>query len=260
VCDLTGRTALVTGAASGIGAATAITFAKAGADVALGWFPGDPHDVEVVRRAVEATGRRALVTELDVGSTQSVDGFVAAAHEAFGRIDIVVANAGIARTVPAARVTDEEWERVVNINLLGVWRCFRAALPHQLKQGYGRLLATSSVAGTRQSWTEHIHYTAAKAGIVGLVTSLAIEVGRGGITVNAVAPGVIESPQSLDPVNSIGVEGVAAAGRANPTGRVGQPEDVAALYRFLASEAAGFINGQLITVDGGRSLVISDPA
>jgi 3-oxoacyl-[acyl-carrier protein] reductase len=258
VCDLTGRVALVTGAASGIGAATAVTFAKAGADVVLGWYPGDPHDVDVVRRGVEATGRRALVRELDVASTDSVDAFVGAAWDAFGRIDIVVANAGIARTVPALELTDEAWNRVVDVNLLGVWRCFRAALPHLLAAGYGRLLATSSVAGTRQSWTEHIHYTAAKAGIVGLVTSLAIEVGRQGVTVNAVAPGVIESPQSLDPVNSLGVEGVAAAGRANPVGRVGRPEDVAALYRFLASEEAGFINGQLITVDGGRTLVIRD--
>jgi 3-oxoacyl-[acyl-carrier protein] reductase len=258
VCDLTGRVALVTGAASGIGAATAITFASAGADVALGWYPGDPHDVEVVRREVEATGRRALVLELDVASTASVDAFVAAAHEGLGRIDIVVANAGIARTVPALKLTDEAWNKVVDVNLLGVWRCFRAALPHLLAAGYGRLLATSSVAGTRQSWTEHVHYTASKAGIVGLVTSLAIEVGRHGVTVNAVAPGVIESPQSLDPVNSLGVEGVAAAGRANPVGRVGKPEDVAALYRFLASADAGFINGQLITVDGGRTLVIQD--
>jgi 3-oxoacyl-[acyl-carrier protein] reductase len=258
VCDLTGRVALVTGAASGIGAATAITFARAGADVALGWYPGDPHDVEIVRREVEATGRRALALELDVASTDSVDAFVAAAFSALGRIDIVVANAGIARTVPALELTDEAWNKVVDVNLLGVWRCFRAALPHLLEAGYGRLLATSSVAGTRQSWTEHVHYTASKAGIVGLVTSLAIEVGRHGVTVNAVAPGVIESPQSLDPVNSLGVEGVAAAGRANPVGRVGKPEDVAALYRFLASDDAGFINGQLITVDGGRTLVIKD--
>jgi 3-oxoacyl-[acyl-carrier protein] reductase len=258
VCDLTGRVALVTGAASGIGAATAITFARAGADVALGWYPGDPHDVEIVRREVEATGRRALVLELDVASTDSVNAFVAAAFSTLGRIDIVVANAGIARTVPALELNDEAWNKVVDVNLLGVWRCFRAALPHLLAAGYGRLLATSSVAGTRQSWTEHVHYTASKAGIVGLVTSLAIEVGRHGVTVNAVAPGVIESPQSLDPVNSLGVDGVAAAGRANPVGRVGKPEDVAALYRFLASADAGFINGQLITVDGGRTLVIQD--
>jgi 3-oxoacyl-[acyl-carrier protein] reductase len=258
VCDLSHRTALVTGAASGIGAATATAFARAGADVALGWFRGDPHDVDLVRAAVEAAGRRAVVLELDVRSTESVDSFVDSAMQAFGRIDILVANAGIARTVPSVELTDAAWDQVVDVNLLGVWRCFRAALPHMLAAGYGRLLATSSVAGTSQSWTEHVHYTASKAGIVGLVKSLAIEVGNRGVTVNAVAPGVIESPQSLDPVNSLGVEGVAAAGRANPVGRVGVPEDVAALYRFLASEDAGFINGQLITVDGGRTLVIKD--
>ena len=258
MCDLKGRTALVTGAASGIGAATAISFANAGADVALGWLPSDPHDIAPVVKAVEAAGRRALVSELDVTSTASVDAFAAAAFKAFGRIDILVANAGIARTVPSLELTDEAWNKVVDTNLLGVWRCFRAAMPHMLDAGYGRLLATSSVAGTAQSWTEHVHYTASKAGIVGLVKSLAIEVGGRGVTVNAVAPGVIESPQSLDPINSLGVDGVALAGRVNPVGRVGKPQDVAALYRFLASEDAGFVNGQLITIDGGRSLLIKD--
>ncbi|HEX3508373.1 MAG TPA: SDR family NAD(P)-dependent oxidoreductase [Candidatus Dormibacteraeota bacterium] len=253
-----GRTALVTGAASGIGAATAISFAEAGADVALGWLPSDPHDIRPVVKAIEAAGRKAHVSELDVTSTASVDSFVAGAFKSFGRIDILVANAGIARTVPSLELTDEAWNKVVDLNLLGVWRCFRAALPHMLDAGYGRLLATSSVAGTAQSWTEHVHYTASKAGIVGLVKSLAIEVGNRGVTVNAVAPGVIESPQSLDPVNSLGVDGVALAGRVNPVGRGGKPKDVAALYRFLASEDAGFVNGQLITIDGGRSLLIKD--
>jgi len=249
---------MVTGAASGIGAATAIAFAQAGADVALGWLPGDPHDVGPVRAAVEAAGRRAVVNELDVTSTESVTGFVAAAFKPFGRIDICVANAGIARTVPALELTDENWNKIMNVNLLGVWRCFRAVLPHMHDVGYGRLLAPSSVAGTAQSWTEHLDYSASKAGIVGLVKSLAIEVGGRGVTVNAVAPGVIETPQSLDPVNSLGVEGVALAGRVNPVGRVGKPQDVAALYRFLASEDAGFINGELITIDGGRALLIKD--
>ena len=258
MCDLTGRVALVTGAASGIGAATAVAFARAGADVAMGWLPSDPHDPSPVREAVEAAGRRATVSALDVTSTDSVSAFVKEAFGAFGRIDILVANAGIARTVPSLELSDEEWNKVVDVNLLGVWRCFRAALPHMLAAGYGRLLATSSVAGTVQSWTEHVHYTASKAGIVGMVKSLAVEVGSRGVTVNAVAPGVIESPQSLDPVNSLGVEGVALAGRVNPVGRVGKPQDVAALYRFLASEDAGFINGQLITIDGGRSLLIKD--
>lgn len=256
--DLKGRTALVTGAASGIGAATAIAFARAGADVAMGWFPGDPHDVGPVRKAVEAAGRRAAVHELDVSSTESMNAFAAAAFKAFGRIDVCVANAGIARTVPALELTDEQWNKIMNVNLLGVWRTFRAVLPHMLDAGYGRLLAASSVAGTAQSWSEHAQYTASKAGVVGLIKTLAIEFGGRGVTANAVAPGVIETPQSLDPVNSLGVEGVALAGRVNPVGRVGKPEDVAALYTFLASEDAGFINGQLITIDGGRSLLIKD--
>ena len=258
MCDLSGRTAMISGAASGIGAATAKAFAGAGANVVLGWYPGDPHDVKPVVRAITSAGGKAIAHELDVTSTASVDAFAQSALSTFGRIDIVVANAGIARTVPALELTDEAWNRVVDLNLTGAWRCFRAALPHMLEAGYGRLLATSSVAGTRQSWTEHVHYTASKAGIVGMVSTLGIEVGGRGVTVNAVAPGVIETPQALDPVNSIGPDGVAAAGRANPVGRVGKPEDVASLYLFLASEAAGFINGQVITIDGGRSLVIRD--
>lgn len=258
MCDLSGRTAMISGAASGIGAATAKAFAGAGANVVLGWYPGDPHDVKPVVRAITSAGGKAIAHELDVTSTASVDAFAQSALSTFGRIDIVVANAGIARTVPALELTDEAWNRVVDLNLTGAWRCFRAALPHMLEAGYGRLLATSSVAGTRQSWTAHVHYTASKAGIVGMVSTLGIEVGGRGVTVNAVAPGVIETPQALDPVNSIGPDGVAAAGRANPVGRVGKPEDVASLYLFLASEAAGFINGQVITIDGGRSLVIRD--
>jgi len=257
VCDLKQRTALITGAASGIGAATAIEFARAGANIALGWFPGDDHDVNLVRAAVEATGRRVLVSEFDVRSTESVTSFVAEARQAFGRLDTLVASAGIARTVPAVKLTDAAWDEVIDLNLSGVWRCFRAVLPDMLAAGYGRLLATSSVAGTSQSWTEHVHYTTSKAGIVGPVMSLAIEVGIRGVTVNAVAPGVIKRPQSLDPINTLGAEGVAGAGRVNPVGRVGTPEDVAALFRFLASEDASFINGQLITGEGGRALMVN---
>jgi 3-oxoacyl-[acyl-carrier protein] reductase len=248
------RVAVVTGAASGIGAATARVFAEAGADVAIAWFPGDPHDVEPVRQAVEAAGRRALVVEVDVRKPEQVDALVERCVAELGRVDIAVANAGIARKVPLDELDDDAWNLTLDVDLNGAWRVFRAALPHMRRAGYGRLIATSSVAGTVSAWPEHPHYAAAKAGLVGLMQNLAVEYGPDGITANAVAPGVIETPQALDPVNSLGPEGVAAVAPLVPVRRVGAPEDIAYLYLYLASEQAGYVSGQLIVADGARSL------
>jgi 3-oxoacyl-[acyl-carrier protein] reductase len=252
--SLENRAAVVTGAASGIGAATARVFAAAGADVVLAWYPGDPHDPEPVRAAVEAAGRRAVICECDVRSAEQVDALVERCASEFGRVDIAVANAGIARTVPFEQLTDDAWYETIDVDLTGVWRVFRAVLPHMQRAGYGRLIATSSVAGTVSAWPLHPQYAAAKAGIVGLVENLAVDYGPDGITANAVAPGVVESPQSLDPVNSLGPEGVAAVAPRVPVRRVGQPEDIAYLYLYLASEEAGYLSGQLIVADGARSL------
>jgi 3-oxoacyl-[acyl-carrier protein] reductase len=253
--ELTGRAAIVTGAASGIGAATARIFAQAGADVVLGYYPGDPHDVEPVRAAVEETGRRAVAVPVDVRNAEETDGLVERCVSEFGRIDIAVANAGIARTVPLEQLNDDAWYATLDVDLTGVWRVFRAALPHMRKAGYGRLIATSSVAGTVSAWPLHPQYAAAKAGIVGLIQNLAVDYGPDGITANAVAPGVIETPQALDPVNSLGPEGVAAVAPKVPLRhRVGQPEDIAYLYCFLASSESEYVTGQLIVADGARSL------
>jgi 3-oxoacyl-[acyl-carrier protein] reductase len=252
--ELEGRAAVITGAASGIGAATARVFAQAGADVALAWYPGDPHDVEPVRAAVEAAGRRALVVEVDVREPEQVDALVERCVAEFGRVDIAVANAGIARKVALADLDDTAWNLTLDVDLTGAWRLFRAVLPHMQRAGYGRLIATSSVAGTVSAWPEHPQYAAAKAGLVGLVQNLAVDYGPDGITANAVAPGVVESPQSLDPVNSLGPDGVAAVAPRVPVRRVGVPEDIAYLYRYLASEEAGYLSGQLIVADGARSL------
>jgi 3-oxoacyl-[acyl-carrier protein] reductase len=254
VFGLQDRVAVVTGAASGIGAATARVFAEAGADVVLGWFPADPHDVEPVRRAVESAGRRALVVEVDVSSADQVDALVERCVGELGRVDIAVANAGIARKVPLEELDDDAWYRTLDVDLTGAWRVFRAVLPHMQRAQYGRLIATSSVAGTVSAWPEHPHYAAAKAGLVGLVQNLAVDYGPDGITANAVAPGVIETPQALDPVNSLGPDGVAAVASRVPVRRVGQPEDIAHLYLYLASEEAGYVSGQLIVADGARSL------
>lgn len=252
--SLENRAAVITGAASGIGAATARAYAEAGADVVLAWFPGDPHDPEPVRAAVEAAGRRAVVCECDVRSSEQVNALVERCVSEFGRVDIAVANAGIARTVPLEQLDDDAWYATIDVDLTGVWRVFRAVLPHMRRAGYGRLIATSSVAGTVSAWPLHPQYAAAKAGIVGLVANLAVDYGPDGITANAVAPGVVESPQSLDPVNSLGPDGVAAVVPKVPVQRVGQPEDIAYLYCYLASEEAGYVSGQLIVADGARSL------
>ena len=123
-----------------------------------------------------------------------------------------------------------------------------------IEAGWGRLLATSSIAGGVQGWSRHVHYATAKAGIVGMVRALALEVGPNGITVNAVAPGVIETPQSLDPVNSLGPDGVAAFASSVPVGRNGRPEDIAHAFAYLASEEASFVTGQTLVVDGGVTL------
>jgi len=252
--DLTGRVALITGAASGIGAATARVFAAAGADLALAWYPPDGHDIEPVRRAVLQAGRRVLVGAVDVTRAVDVDAFVTQAVRELGALHIVVANAGIARKVGLEDLDDAAWNKVIDVNLNGAWRCFRAAIPHMRRAGYGRLIATSSVAGTVSAWPQHPHYTASKAGLVGLVATLAVQFARDGITANAVAPGVIRTPQALDAVNSLGPAGIEAVAARIPAGRVGEPEDIAHVFQFLASAAAAYVNGQVLVVDGARSL------
>ncbi|HEY0279103.1 MAG TPA: SDR family NAD(P)-dependent oxidoreductase [Solirubrobacterales bacterium] len=253
--ELTDRVAVVTGAASGIGAATARLFARAGADVVLGYYPGDPYDVEAVRADVEAAGRRGLAVPVDVRRPEQVDALVGRAMAELGRLDIAVANAGIARAVPFEDLDDDAWYATLDVDLTGVWRLFRAAIPPMTEAGYGRLIATSSVAGTTSAWPGNPQYAAAKAGIVGLVQNVAVDHGPDGITANAVAPGVIETPQALDPVNSLGPDGVAAVAAKVPLRRrVGVPEDIANLYCFLAAPESEYVTGQLIVADGARSL------
>jgi 3-oxoacyl-[acyl-carrier protein] reductase len=252
--SLAGKVALVTGAASGIGAATAELFARLGARTTCGWYAADGHDVNATVQRIVAAGGEALAVEADVGTSEGCARLIDATVERWGRLDIVLANAGIARIGDFASVTDEEWDRRLQVNLGGVARCFRGALPHMIPNGRGRLLATTSTAGYLQGWPLHVDYTTAKAGIVGLVRGLSVEVAPSGVTVNAVAPGIIETPQSSDPVNSIGPAGLAGIVDRIPAGRVGAPTEIAAAYAYLASDEAAYVTGQVIVVDGGASL------
>jgi 3-oxoacyl-[acyl-carrier protein] reductase len=254
VFRLDGRVAVITGAASGIGAATAQIYAEAGAAVVLGWYPGDPHDVRPVLDAVTALGGKAIAVEVDVSDASDVARLMRTAVDGLGGLDVVVANAGIARQVPTAELSDDEFHRLLDVDLVGVFRCFREAIPTMRAQGRGRLIATSSIAGAHYGWPDHVHYTSAKAGIVGLVRTLALDVARDGITVNAVAPGVVVTPQSSDPVNSLGPAGLETFADTVPVGRNGRPEDIAATFLYLASDEAAFLTGQTLIVDGGVSL------
>lgn len=243
------RAVLVTGAASGIGRAVAVAAARAGAGVAVGTFDGDPHDPRGTVESIEREGGRAVVVTADVRSPDELDAACRTAVDRFGALDGVVANAGWLRVCPLDEMTDELWHSIVDVDLTGVMRTVRAASAY-LPAG-GSAVCVSSVAGGAVGWAGHTPYTAAKAGVIGFVRSAALELAPRGVRVNAVLPGVIESPQSLDGVNSGGPEGLRRSAAKIPLGRVGQPADVADVVCALLSDTMRYVTGQSITVDGG---------
>ncbi|WP_029112085.1 SDR family NAD(P)-dependent oxidoreductase [Mycobacterium sp. URHB0044] len=248
--------AVITGAASGIGAATAVSLARAGYRIGIGTYSGDPHDPSKTLAAVQEVDGEGAVIEVDVRDTASVQRFVDEALSRWGRLDTAIANAGILRAAEFTVMTDEQWDDVLQVDLHGVMRTARAAAAH-LTTG-GSIIAVSSIAGGVYGWGQHAHYATAKAGVIGLVRSLAVELGPRGVRANAIIPGLIETPQSLDAVNSLGPAGLRAAAGYIPAGRVGRPDEIASVAAFLASDAASYVNGQAIVVDGALTVQMRD--
>ncbi|HEY4193809.1 MAG TPA: SDR family NAD(P)-dependent oxidoreductase [Mesorhizobium sp.] len=240
---------IITGAGIGIGRATAFAFAKAGYHVAVTDVLEE--DGRKVAADIVASGGLAAFHKLDVTSTEQVNQVVAGVVDKFGAPHAVVANAGIALREPFEEMSDERWQRTLDIDLNGVMRLFRASAPSMRGAGRGSMIAMSSIMGIAYGWDEHVHYSAAKSGVIGLVRGLAVELAPEGVRVNGIAPGYIRTAQALSTDHSLGAKGLEAASGYIPMRRVGEPEDIADVAVFLGSEQSRYITGQVITVDGG---------
>ena len=249
--DTVRRAAVVTGSSRGIGRAVACALAEAGFDVCVNCSSESslPAARELAAEFEADCGVRAIAVAANVADAAEADALIDAAHEAFGRIDVLVNNAGITRDGLLARMKEEDFDAVVNVNLKGTFNCCKAAAQRMMKQRYGRIVNMSSVVGVAGN-AGQANYAASKAGVIGLTKSIARELAARNITCNAVAPGFI-STDMTDALSDKQREAI--VGRI-ASKRLGEPEDVAALVRFLASEEAGYITGQTICIDGGMSL------
>jgi SDR family mycofactocin-dependent oxidoreductase len=270
---LEGKVALVTGGARGQGRAHALTLAGRGADVVVldiaapvrttTYEMATVDDLEHTRALVEKTGRRCLALQVDVRSTEQVEGAVADAVAQLGRLDIVVANAGICRLATFGEITDEIWDEMIGINLTGVFKTFRATVPHLVAQGAGRCVATASMSG-RGGAANLAHYSAAKAGVVNLVKSMALELAGTGVTANVVCPTTVDTPM----IHNAPMYSVFAPDVAEPTTEVVRPryaglnpmgvpwmdpQEVANAVAFLVSDQADYVNGTVLEVSAGIS-------
>lgn len=243
------RTALITGAGIGIGRSAAFALAAAGDRVIVTDIL--EREGREVAEQIVAKGGAAEFRRLDVTDTVNADAVIASVEEEHGSLDVLVANAGIAHKVPLDRMTDEAWDHTFDVDLKGIMRIVRAAAPGMRKTGSGSVVALSSIMGVAYGWDEHVHYSAAKSGVVGLVRGLAVELARAGVRVNGIAPGYVRTAQALSEEHSLGPAGLEKAADFIPLGRVGEPEDIADVIVFLASPAARYMTGQTIVVDGG---------
>lgn len=243
--DLTGKTALVTGASGGIGADIARALHKAGATVGLSGTRTGP-----LEALAADLGSRAHVLPCNLSNPEDVEGLVKRATEAMGSVDVLVNNAGITKDGLVMRMSDEDWQSVIDVNLTATFRLCRAAIRGMMKARWGRIVNISSVVGQTGN-AGQVNYAASKAGMVGLSKSLAAEVASRGITVNCVAPGFIETAMT-DKLNDQQREGIL---KAVPAGRMGTPAEIAAAVLYLASSEAGYVTGATLHVNGGMAMV-----
>jgi len=244
------RRVLVTGGSIGIGSACVRAFAAVGDAVVI----ADVLDDEGEALAAELSQAGSAVEYAHVDMTSPEQVLHTVTDRAQDGFDVVVANAGIARRRRFEELSDQEWDNVMNVNLTSAMHVFRASLPGMISRGGGSMIAMSSVHGVAYGWEEHVHYSASKAGLIGLVRALATELGSRNIRVNAIAPGMIRTAQSLDEWNSAGAANLEAAAGNVPLGRIGAPDEVADVATFLASRASRYVTGQVLVVDGGLTV------
>ena len=245
---LSGKVALVTGASRGIGRATALRLASDGAKVALN-FASNVSKAEEVKREIEAAGSEAMLLQGDVSKLEVVTELVQKIVDAWGRLDILVNNAGIARDNLLLKMSEDDFDKVIATNLKGVFNCTKAVTKIMMKQRGGRIVNMSSVVALRGNVSQ-ANYAAAKAGIIGLTKSAARELASRGVTVNAVAPGFIDTDMTAalsEKVKEVLLKEI-------PAGRMGTPEDVANAVAFLVSDQAAYITGQVLSVNGGLAM------
>ncbi len=242
---LKNRVAIITGAARGIGAATASLFAQEGAQVII-W---DVLDLGAkTAEQIRQKGGKADFTKLSVTDSSGIQQEVHRIMEQHAQIDILINNAGILRDKTLLKMEEEDWQSSLDVNLGGVFKCTKAVVPHMKAKGYGRIVSASSITGMRGNYGQS-NYAAAKAGIIGLTKTWAVELGRFGITANVVAPGFTETEM----VESIPSEVKAQITKQIPVGFLGSTEDIAHAYLYLASEEARYVNGVCLNVDGGMA-------